>query len=162
MRTVTGLAKADSKKALDALYPTRPSKQTKFSRLIQQLMAAVTIVDGVVTTSFANLLTLGSGTLGNYFVNNYFDIDANSILITQENTIPDILTNTNYRLFVYVFNISKNAGVSSISSTPLTSNNGLSIPLPSGWTNTDDFAVYCGYTNILSGNSSLGYSTTLA
>ena len=162
MTTVTGLAKADSKKALDALYPTRPAKQTKFSRLIQQLMAAVTVIAGEVTTNFANLLSLGNGTLANYFTQLSFAFETGQYTISGINNIPDIATNTNYRLFAFVFNSTVGAGTSLQATTALTNNSSILLDLPTGWTSTDDVTVYVGYTNILSGNSSLAYKATEA
>lgn len=162
MTTVTGLAKADSKKALDALYPTRPTKQTKFSRLIQQLMAAVTVIAGVVTINFANLLTLGNGTLANYFTTLSFTFETGQYIISCLDSIPDIATNTNYRLFAFVFNSTVGAGTSLEGTSPLTAHGSILLDLPTGWDSSDDVAVYIGYTNVLTGNSSLAYKATEA
>ena len=160
MRTVTGLAKADSKKALDALYPTRPSKQTRFSRLIQQLMAAVTIAAGIVTTNFANLLTLGNGSLPNYASGATYDFDSEQIVISQSNTVPNIATNPNLRLFAFIFNITKNQGVSSTSSVAMLASNVWNIPTAPGWSGLDQYGIYVGYTDMISGNSTLAYKAT--
>lgn len=157
MTAVTGLAKADSKKALDALYPTRPTKQTKFSRLIQQLMAAVTVIAGVITTHFANVLTLGNGTLASYFTATSFEAGAGTILVTQSNVIPDIATNSNYRAFAFLFNVTKGTGYSATLTAPLTASGMCSFAVPYSWAESDDVEVYFGYTNIVTGNSSLAY-----
>lgn len=158
MTTVTGLAKADSKKALDALYPTRPTKQTKFSRLIQQLMAAVTVIDDVVTTNFANLLAIGNGTLVNYFTSILNDKGSEDWVLIAWNAIPDIATNTAYRMYGYAFNVTKGIGTSFIDTVPLTANSTYTFTPPAGWEMSDEVVFYLGYTNSITGNSSLAYN----
>ena len=158
MRNVTGLAKADSKKALDALYPTRPYKQTKFSRLIQQLMVAVKVVDGAVVTNFTPLLTLGNGSIANHATSASYIFDGYDIVIEQTNSYPNIASNPNFRLFAFVFNITKNQGVSSTSEDAMIASNEFIIAVPPNWVALDDYAVYLGYTDVISGNSTLAYS----
>lgn len=158
MKAAGGLTKADSKKALDVLYVKRPTKQTRFSRYMQQILLAITgiLVAPFATFDWSKVPTLGNGSLRNVF--DVFDITQTMTEIQVSWTLVAGVTSSESasQAFVVVLNTTTMEGIS-IPNFATVSSLGDSIPLPPGWEDSDNLAVYVGYYDPTKFDSSLAY-----
>ena len=154
MKQVSGLTKADSKKALDALYPTRPFKQTKYSRFVQQIMKAFKYVAGVITTAWENVPTLGNGTLAMELRNPQLSAEPTQIIVSVDALSVTVGNALRYKMFYVLLNITHGTGTSGIVPASPSSSEA-QIDYPNGWKSSDDIQGYVGIMDTASFNSTL-------
>lgn len=143
MANVSGLTKADSKKALDAIYPTRPAKQTKYSRYVQQVMKAFPIVEGAITPDWSKVSSLGNGSLNLEFTATNGTVSAGKLAVTITGTGITSLNFQKYSAILVVFNTALNLGSSE--AINYTSASGeFSLDLPENWNGSDTLKLYVG------------------
>lgn len=158
MKTAGGLTKADSKKALDVLYVKRPNKQTRFSRYMQQILAAITgtLVAPFATFDWSKVPTLGNGTLRNVF-ETLGIARAGDEIIVEWTLVGDITpSESTSKAFAVILNTTTMEGISVVNLDTVGSL-GNSISNPPGWDDTDVIAVYVGYYDPTKFDSSLAY-----
>ena len=154
MKATNGLTKADSKKALDALYPQRPNKQTRYSRFVQQVITVVTGLVNGFTLNFSVLPSMGNGTLPLLATNFSFSDDSGQIEITWTITAPTGSPRLSDKAFAFLFNERLKTGYSVILASTLSDNSG-SFPVPDGWVMQDIVACYIGFTSNSEYNSTI-------
>jgi len=159
MAAVNGLTKADSKKALDALYPTRPSKQTKYSRFVQQLIAVVTGLVNGFTLDFSVLPSMGNGTLPLYATNLEFVRANGSLTFAWVDESPLGSPRKRDLAFAVVFNETLNQGTSRILTKTLEDKSS-GLDYPNGWLQDHDYSVYVGFTSASEYNSTIAVKAT--
>lgn len=153
MKACHGLSKADSKKALDAAFPTRPTKQTKFSAFVQAIIKV--IIGGLtgVTYDWTKLLSFGNGTLRNVLIDTGLTPNSNNLYF--EWNVPADLTqaeNTS-SVYVFLFNATKGQGWSSASIAEV-SDGSVELNYPTGWSQADSIRAFIGTTSAALYNSS--------
>lgn len=160
MAAVNGLTKADSKKALDALYPTRPNKQTKYSRFVQQLILVVTGLVAGFTLNFSVLPSMGNGTLQNFSSGISFMKDSSALQVLFSNGAPSGSDREDDLAFVIIFNETLNSGYSEITPARL-ADESATIVYPAGWLQAHTYQVYVGFTSAELYNSTLAVKASV-
>ena len=154
IKATNGLTKADSKKALDALYPQRPNKQTRYSRFVQQVIAVVTGLVNGFTLDFSVLPSMGNGTLP-FYASSLSSINSvGGISLGWVNIAPAGSPRIDDLLFYVIFNETLKEGTSGITADTLDTE-GATIPYPTNWLQAHVYTCYVGFTSEADYNSTL-------
>lgn len=159
MKACHGLSKADSKKALDAAFPTRPTKQTKFSAFVQAIIKV--IIGGLagVTYEWDKLPLFGNGSLKSGMRLTSFEFAGTSITIDWDEEIDNTQSTSNQTVYAFLFNTTKGAGYSLTSAVKVSAKT-LTFSAPSGWLSTDNIEIYLGSTSAALYDSSPAFRIT--
>lgn len=153
MKACHGLSKADSKKALDAAFPTRPTKQTKFSAFVQAIIKVINGGLTSVTYDWTNLLSFGNGTLRNLLISPSFTKAVSTFQINWTNPLEMTLQEEISLVYIFLFNTTKGQGYSVVTDTSAESLS-LELNYPTGWVQADTIKCYVGTTSPALYNSS--------
>lgn len=159
MKACHGLSKADSKKALDAAFPTRPTKQTKFSAFVQAIIKV--IIGGLagVTYEWDKLPLFGNGSLKSGMRLTSFEFAGTSITIDWDEEIDNTQSTSNQTVYAFLFNTTKGAGYSLTSAVKVSDKTWI-FSAPSGWLSTDNIEIYLGSTSAALYDSSPAFRIT--
>ena len=146
MKACHGLSKADSKKALDAAFPTRPTKQTKFSAFVQAIIKVITGGLTGATYDWTKLLSFGNGTLRNLIISPSLTKSVSAIQINWSNPLDITLREQMSMVYIFLFNTTKGQGYSVVTDTSAGSDS-LDLNYPTGWAQADTIKCYVGTTS---------------
>lgn len=153
MKACHGLSKADSKKALDAAFPTRPTKQTKFSAFVQAVIKVIIGALTNVTYDWSKLPSFGNGTLRNLFFDTNLTANSNNLHFEWDVLADITQAESAFSVYVFLFNTSKGQGWSSASIAEV-SDGSVDLAYPNGWTQADSIRAFIGTTSPALYNSS--------
>ena len=145
MAICSGLTKADSKKALDSAFPTRPYGQTRYSRFLQLILVVVAVSNKVAAYAWANLVAIGNGTLEGLTGDPAYTNETTGIQINWDSDANGTTRLATDKVYVFLFNQTKGTGYSEVTTATRDDEN-VSIPYPAGWLRGDTIKCYVGIT----------------
>lgn len=153
MTAVARLVRGMQQFILDALYPTRPKKQTKFSRLMQELFRGFSADSSDVIISLDNLDEIGNGTANLLFKNTAASNQDGKILVEFQVDPSATAIEKQSKLYLVGFEESKGKSFGVISELAMQSG-AVTFDMPSNIESGDTVSLFMGRLDAETFNSS--------